>query len=240
MDTTFAVLTITAFLTATLSGILGMGGGILLLAVMAGYFPPSVTIPFHGAVQLVSNVSRATLSWRDIAWRILGPMIAGSVAGAVVGSQLAITLPESTYQFLMGAFILVFTWMPKFKSAPRVRGKFFWLGGVSTALSFIVGATGPLVAPFFLKEDLSKEAIVATKAGGQAITHLLKVGVFSLFGFQLAQHWPLFLSMTVAVLLGTALGKALLNRLPEPAFLLLFRVLITVLAGRMLVNSLLG
>lgn len=240
MDTTFAVLTITAFLTATLSGVLGMGGGIMLLAVMAGYFPPAVTIPFHGAVQLVSNVSRAAMSWRDIAWHILGPMIAGSIVGAAIGSQVVVSLPEASYQFLMGAFILIFTWMPKLKSAPRIRGKFFWVGGISTALSFIVGATGPLVAPFFLKEDLSKETIVATKAGGQAITHLLKVGVFSLFGFQLAQHLPLFLSMTVAVLLGTALGKALLNKLPERAFLLLFRVLITILAGRMLLRSLLG
>ncbi len=240
MDTTFTALTITAFLTATLSGVLGMGGGILLLAVMAGYFPPAVAIPFHGAVQLASNVTRAAISWRDIAWHILGPMVAGSILGALVGSQIAITLPEASYQFLMGAFILVFTWLPKFKSAPRIWGKFFWVGGVSTALSFIVGATGPLVAPFFLKEDLTKESIVATKAGGQATTHLLKVGVFSVFGFQLQQHWPLFLSMTAAVLLGTILGKALLNRLPERAFLLLFRALITILAGRMLIRSLIG
>ena len=120
MDTTFTVLTITAFLTATLSGVLGMGGGILLLAVMAGYFPPAVTIPFHGAVQLVSNVARAAISWRDIAWHILGPMVAGSILGALIGSQIAISLPEASYQFLMGAFILVFTWLPKFKSAPRI------------------------------------------------------------------------------------------------------------------------
>ncbi|MCA9256258.1 MAG: sulfite exporter TauE/SafE family protein, partial [Phycisphaerales bacterium] len=123
------ILIVAALATSALSGMLGMAGGILLLAIMFSVMDDATeVIPLHGAVQLVSNVSRATLSWRDIAWRILGPMIAGSVAGAVVGSQLAITLPESTYQFLMGAFILVFTWMPKFKSAPRVRGKFFWLG----------------------------------------------------------------------------------------------------------------
>lgn len=240
MDLQTIILVAAAFLTATLSGFLGMGGGILLLTVMAAYFPPAVLIPFHGAVQLVSNSVRATLSWRDISWRILLPMVAGSVVGAVAGSRIVVTLPEAGYQAVMGLFILVMTWMPPLKSVPRIRGKFFWLGGISTGLSLVVGATGPLLAPFFLREGLSKESIVATKAGGQATTHFLKVSVFSFLGFEFAAYWPLFVAMVVAVTLGTALGKALLGRLSERLFVALFKVLITVLAGRMVLTSVLG
>ena len=237
MDTQHIILIVAAFLTATLSGFLGMGGGILLLTIMAAYFPPATLIPLHGAVQLVSNGVRMTMSWRHISWIILVPMTLGSVVGVVVGSQVVLSLPETGYQLTMGVFILVMTWLPKFKSAPRIRGKFFWLGGISTALSLVVGATGPLLAPFFLKEGLKKETIIATKAGGQFVTHLLKVGLFSVLGFGLATHAWLFAGMVVAVTLGTACGKLLLGRVSERLFVLLFKALITVLAGRMVVMS---
>jgi uncharacterized protein len=234
------ILIIAAFLTATLSGFLGMGGGILLLTVMAAYFPPTVLIPLHGAVQLVSNSVRVTINWRHITWSILGPMIAGSLVGAALGSRVALALPETGYQLVMGLFILAMTWMPEFGAIPRIRGKFFWLGGLSTALSLFVGATGPLLAPFFLKEGLKKESIIATKAGGQATTHFLKVGVFSIAGFQLAQHAALFTGMVIAVTLGTAFGKLLLGKVSERVFVVLFKALVTLLAGRMVLKSLTG
>lgn len=240
MDSQSIILITAAFLTATLSGFLGMGGGILLLTIMAAYFPPAVLIPLHGAVQLVSNSVRLAINWRHVAWTILLPMTAGSIVGVILGSRLVLKLPDAGYQLAMGVFILLMTWLPKFKSAPAVPGKFFWLGGISTALSLIVGATGPLLAPFFLKEGLKKETIIATKAGGQAVTHLLKVGVFSLLGVQLVEHAALFAGMVVAVTVGTACGKLLLGRVSERLFIILFKVLITVLAGRMVVLSLLG
>ena len=240
MDSTFVILVAVAFLTATLSGILGMGGGVLLLSVMAIYFSPAVLIPFHGTVQLASNVSRLAVGWRAITWPILLPMLAGCGAGALAGSAAAISLPETGFQFAMGLFILVVTWAPQRKRPIRFPGKFFWVGAVSTALSFVVGATGVLTAPFFLNEGLTRESIVATRAGGQMATHLLKVGVFSALGFHLAEYWALVLGMVIAAALGSALGKVLLGRLSERVFLILFRGLITVLAGRMLVKSTVG
>lgn len=229
-----------AFFTAALSAVLGMGGGILLLAVMGIYFPPAVLIPLHGAVQLASNFARAVINWRAIAWRILGPMAAGCVLGAAVGSQLVLAIPEAIYQGILGVFILLMTWLPPFRAAPRVPGKFFWLGGISTALSMVVGATGALTAPFFLNEGLDKKGIIATRAGGMALTHLLKVGVFGLIGFQFARYWLLFAGMVVAVTLGTLAGNALLGRIPERTFVVLFRVVITLLALRMLLAAVWG
>ncbi len=240
MDSQFILLVIAAFLTATLSGFLGMGGGILLLTIMAAYFPPAVLIPLHGAVQLVSNGVRFAMNWRHGTWAILVPMTLGSIVGVVVGSQVVLSLPETGYQVTMGLFILLMTWLPKFKSVPAIPGKFFWLGGISTALSLVIGATGPLLAPFFLKENLTKENIIATKAGGQFVTHVLKVGVFSLIGFQLAEYAALFTAMVIAVTLGTAWGKLLLGKVSEKVFVMLYKVLITILAGRMVLKGLTG
>ena len=61
-----------AFLTAILSAIVGMAGGITLLSVMLLNLEPLVAIPLHGAVQLVSNGSRAWIQRSHIEWSIAG------------------------------------------------------------------------------------------------------------------------------------------------------------------------
>ena len=48
-----------AFLTSVLAGVMGMGGGVLLIAAMPGLVPVSAIFPLHAATQLASNLSRA-------------------------------------------------------------------------------------------------------------------------------------------------------------------------------------
>ncbi|HEX6016365.1 MAG TPA: hypothetical protein VFY87_32095 [Geminicoccaceae bacterium] len=38
----------TSFFTSMLTGALGLGGGIMMLAVIAAFLPPTVVIPVHG------------------------------------------------------------------------------------------------------------------------------------------------------------------------------------------------
>ena len=48
-----------AFLTSTVAGIFGLGGGVLLIVLMPGFVPAGAIIPLHAVVQLASNASRA-------------------------------------------------------------------------------------------------------------------------------------------------------------------------------------
>ena len=58
---TFIGLTVLSFFTATFGVVAGLGGGVLLLAVMATIFPPATLIPLHGTVLLGTNVGRGYL-----------------------------------------------------------------------------------------------------------------------------------------------------------------------------------
>lgn len=60
------ILTLTAFLTATISGVIGMGGGILLLATMFIFLPHGQAVPLHAAVQMASNGSRVVIFWEHV------------------------------------------------------------------------------------------------------------------------------------------------------------------------------
>ena len=52
------ILIIAAFFTSSISAVLGMGGGIILIGTMALIIPEGyVVIALHGIVQLISNIT---------------------------------------------------------------------------------------------------------------------------------------------------------------------------------------
>jgi uncharacterized membrane protein YfcA len=214
-----------------------MGGGILLMGVMATMLPPAVVIPVHGLVQLASNGSRAVLSWNAINWKIVWPFGIGALVGAAVGGQFAVSLPEDTSRIVLALFILAMTWVPTPKAAPKIPGKFFWVGMGSTFLSMFIGATGPLQAPFFLRDGLTKDSVIATKAATQVFQHITKVVAFIALGFAVGPFLPLIGVMIVAVILGSYAGKLVLNRVPEKLFFWFFKITITALAIHMLIRA---
>ena len=51
------ILIIASFITSSISAVIGMGGGIILLGIMAIFIPQGyLVIAFHGIIQLFSNI----------------------------------------------------------------------------------------------------------------------------------------------------------------------------------------
>jgi uncharacterized membrane protein YfcA len=228
----------TVFVTAILSGVLGMAGGIALLGVLLIELPPLVAIPLHGVIQLVSNGSRvvvqrqhARFDW--IAWYALPLIPAG-----LLGIRVAQALPEALVGGLIGGVVLLATWLPKRGSAAapttrRPRLRFLTLGTVSGFLNLVLGAIGPMIDPFFLGLGLSRQALVGTKAACQAIGHAVKVGLFGVTGFAFAEHVPLLVLGSQCAVASTFVGSRLLDKLSEQSFLWLYRSVLTALALRL-------
>ena len=233
----------TVFVTAVLSGILGMAGGIALLAVLLLYLPPLAAIPIHGAIQLISNGSRVVVQRRHarfdfIAWYSL-PLVPAGLVGLHVAKQLSAALVSGS----IGAVVLIATWLPRRgggeeTGALRPRTRFFALGAATGFLNMVLGAIGPMIDPFFLGLGLSRQALVGTKAACQAVGHAVKVGLFGMAGFAFAEHAPLLALGSVAAVAGTWVGSRLLDRLSEDGFLWLYRAVLTGLALRLVWQSL--
>ncbi|MCB0354942.1 MAG: sulfite exporter TauE/SafE family protein, partial [Bdellovibrionales bacterium] len=210
-------------------------GGLLLLCLMPGFIPNEVLIPVHGIVQFASNVSRAVFSPESISWKPIRYFLFGALLSVPIGVALLGLFRFDLLPLFLGIFILLATWikLPAWTDSPQA---FFPLGFVATGLSLFVGATGPLTAPFVQKlPNISRDGIVATSAVLMTVVHLLKLLTFGLAGVALLSQLPLAGCMIVSATCGSLVGTKLRGKLPEKNFRILFRLLVTFLALRMLV-----
>ena len=228
-----------ALLTAMVSAILGMGGGITLLAVMVILLPVKTVVPLHGIIQLLSNSTRLFLFRKSIFWPHVGRFAATALPCSLAGISLVKILDPASMRFLFGVFILFSLYVPirKISSLSRITRSFYLAGALAGSISLVVGATGPIIAPFFLNKDLRKDQIIATKATCQALVHVLKIPFFGLvLSFQFQDYTWLLVCMGTAVIVGTWFGKQILSKyVSERVFLLLYQALLTIVGLRLVI-----
>jgi len=76
------ILIIAAFATSMISAVIGMGGGITLLGIMALLIPEGyMVVALHGVIQLVSNTTRTTVFRAHIYRPIIRQFTPGIILG---------------------------------------------------------------------------------------------------------------------------------------------------------------
>lgn len=217
-------LIVTAFLTATLSGIFGMAGGLVLMGALALVLPVSAAFVTHGLLQLVANGWRAILHRRHVRWPILIHFCLASVVAAGVVAVLAFT-PSQPLVFLLLGLVPMLVWLPRnwmHLDAAR-RPDALLSGFLVTGLNLTAGVAGPLLDIFFVRTQLTRHEIVATKAATQVVSHLAKILVYGAPLFWAAQTaalpplWVFGLALPLSMA-GTALGGWVLDRMNDVDF----------------------
>jgi uncharacterized membrane protein YfcA len=219
--------------TAFLSGIFGMAGGLILIGVLLVVFPLPTAMVLHAITQMASNGWRATLWWRHIEWRTIAFSVAGSLVAVGLWS-IWLYVPDKAMALLMlGLSPFVVRAIPD-RLMPRTFGpaQVAGTGFVAMMLMLTTGVTGPLLDTMFLRSPFERRQIIATKAACQVFSHGFKLVYFGALIDQAGQVERWFLAVAVASsIIGTSLGKFLLERLSDKQFRVWSNRLITVLAS---------
>lgn len=240
------VVGVAAVLTSILSAVAGLGGGVILLLVIAQFVAPTVAIPIQGAIQLVSNGSRAALLRADISWPVVGWYAIALLPASFLGVAVATSLPEDAIRLVLAAFVLVLAWRPQLLkpagAAARMpsdsRGMLVGVGAASGFLNATVGASGPFTSPFLKAVTLSHKAFVASAAASQVLAHLAKLLAFSADGWSIADHWDVIGVGIGGVIVGSWIGTRLLDRVSDAGLDTLFKIVLTALALRVVFTAL--
>lgn len=230
----FAALTAGAFLTHFFGMVVGAAGGLMLLAILATVFPPMVVIPLHTVVQLVSNMGRVAIMWSYVVRELILPFLGGAIIGAAAGAQIFVALPAGLLQGIIAVFILLALWLPKLAQLGGTRRRFIVVGFAATFLGVFVSATGTLVGPFVHHATPDRRNYVATFGALMAVMHAAKLVAFMSVGIALHAYAPLIAALIAAGILATWVGRFALDHVPEKFFRTVFRVILTLLAIRLM------
>jgi len=231
-----AGLMLVSFSTSGITAMLGIGGGVLLLAVLASVLPIQVVVPVHGAIQLGSNATRAAVFRRNIDKSWLLTFGIGAAFGIYLGALLA-PLPERMLKVML-AFCLLLSLWPSPSAGRPPSGRLLFLTGWGTSfLTMFAGGTGPLVAAILMGRS-GRPTVIGTHAALMSLQHSMKIAAFSFLGFQFHSWIPFITVMIACGYLGAAVGMRLSLRLPETLFRSAFRTIIVLLAARLIWTAL--
>ncbi|MBS9403471.1 sulfite exporter TauE/SafE family protein [Halomonas sp. TRM85114] len=227
------VLILLSVATSALTAAVGVGGGVLMIMALAQVMPAAALIPVHGMVQLGSNAGRAAMTWRHVDRAVLAAFVPGAMLGALVAAWLLVRLPAGILELCIAAFVLYTCWGSGLPKRALGRVGVFVAGAITTLLSSLVGASGPLVAAFIKQGQAGRLASVATFSACMLLQHLTKAFVFGVAGFVFRDWLVLILIMVAAGFVGTWLGLRLLHRVTDHRFDFLFKWVLTLLAVRL-------
>jgi uncharacterized protein len=237
------VILVTVLVTAFISGIFGMAGGLILMGVLAAMLPVATAMVVHGAVQMVSNGYRAFL-WRQyIDWRVFRRYALGALAGFLVLLVVA-WRPEARAVYLFLGLTAMLVWMPKswLRLDILQRGQAELAGFAVQALNTLGGVAGPLLDIFFVTTEMDRRAIVATKSVTQVLAHLVKIVFWGVPVMAAAGEaafppvWFFVLAVPLSML-GTTLGGKLLERMSDVDFKRAMKWLVTAIGAAMLLKA---
>ena len=216
----------TVLATAIISGVLGMAGGLALMAVLASLLPVSGAMILHGAVQAASNGARFLFLRDRMMWGVLPWYGAGAALSVLVFVSLAVVPDPALVLILVGSFPWLARLLPTLRGLDvRNPGTATACGATVTAAQLLAGASGPLLDAFYLETDVDRRTIVATKAFTQTVGHLLKIGyyvwvsrtVLTELPGNVPTPWLIAGGMALAIV-GARIGTLLLARLDDRQF----------------------
>ena len=232
-DTTALIIIAGSFVASIFNAAFSAGGALIILAITSTVLPVQAIVPIHSTLLIGSTLTRAMFFWEYIDWKIVIPFLIGALLGAFIGAPIYIELPESVVALAIGGVMLIAIWLPSVSWRPRLRHPWAIVGFIHSLLSTLF-AYGAVMHAVILHTGLNRRQIVGTMGGCLSGMSLFKIVGYASFGFDYSPYYHVIAAAVIVSLIGTAIGKMIVDKLSEQKFRMIFRVLVTVTALRLL------
>jgi uncharacterized protein len=225
-----------SFLSTAISSAFGIGGGFVMIALLSTILPISAMVPVHSAMMVGLSLSRTWYFRKDIHWPIVVPFVLGAVIGAFSGTGLYIDLPEVFIAVSIAVLMLLAVWLPEIKFKRKIPHPFFLVGLIHSFLSSLF-SFGGLYQPVMVRTKLNKLQITATLSAGLMSMNLFKISGYHTFGFDFRPYLTVMLVAILVAFPAAKMGKAMLHTISEKQFRMVFKLIMTVFAIRLLYRA---
>jgi hypothetical protein len=218
---TYAFVLIVGLCAGALSGIIGTGSTIILLPVLVYQFGPKQAVPIMAVAALMSNVGKVLAWWREVDWRAFAAYSVTGVPAAALGARTLLALPPRVVDVALGAFFLLMIPLGRWLHRRAFRIGLWQLAIVGAIIGFLTGiviSTGPLSVPAFTSYGLLKGAFLSTEAASSLALFVSKIATFRELGALPLPSIVRGLIIGAAVMGGSFVGKAVVQRMSTQAF----------------------
>jgi uncharacterized membrane protein YfcA len=222
-----------AFFASTLAAIAGFGGAAILLPLLVVMFGVRDAIPILTVAQLIGNGSRVWFNRQQLEIPVVGWFALGGIPAALIGGFLFASAPIGFLIRLLGVFLIVtvlYRHLGKSSALKIPLRGFAILGAVMSFLSALLGSVGPIMIPFFLAYGLVKGSLIGTEALATVVMHVTKLVAYKRVSILSPNSIAIGVGLGCIMILGSYLGKKILDRLPERLFVLLIETTL-IIAG---------
>jgi len=137
------------------------------------------------------------------------------------------------YALIIAVLLYTLIRPKKFPAIKLYQRGFFCLGFATGFLGVLIGVIGPLISPFFLRDDLSSHEVVANKSFLQTSVHLAKLPVFIYLGFSYIEYALPLIFFILSGMLGTVVGLKLLSKFSKKTFDNIFKIFLFLVTIKM-------
>ena len=223
MENAFAAgVFVVAAVAAAIASVTGFGIGSLLTPTLGLAAGTKIAVAAVSLPHFIGTAIRFWLLKRDIDRSVLWRFGIASAAGGLTGALLHSRASTPALSIVFGS-LLIFVAISELSGLAKrmqLHGTVALVGGaLSGLLGGLVGNQGGIRSAALLGFDLPKRAFVATATATGLIVDLARLPVYLWTeGSSIAEIWPLTVTATAGVILGTLFGGRLLSRVPDKQF----------------------
>lgn len=164
---TLVVLSAISFVAAVVSGMSGMGGGLIVSIFITPVVGVDALVPTISLAMLIAHVVRVWVYRHDVKWREALLVTAVAVPAAVVGSSFYASLTSAAIGAVIGIFLIVTVPARRYLQKRSFRLSAPGLMACSAGYGFVSGTTlggGLLIIPVLMSAGVLGMNLLATDA----------------------------------------------------------------------------
>jgi uncharacterized membrane protein YfcA len=219
---TFLILAICAGFAWFISTLAAGGGALLLIPIASLLLAPAAVAPTITLTALIANPGRLWLFRRHIDYSLLKWQLPGTLVGTLLGAWFLSELHSDGLLLCIGLFLLSTPLQQRFSKLKRwshlPRPLFLPISCSVALVSSVAGATGPVMNPFYLAANLTKEQLIATKAVNSLLLQTLKLIAYGSLGILTGNILLAGGMMGIGAIMGVWLAKNHLAKINQARF----------------------
>src|SRR3989338_2342207 len=208
-----------SWLAATIFGIAGFGGSLIILPVFSYLIGAKKAIPILTIAWMMGNLSRAAFGYKEIQWRPVVYFCVGALPAAVLGARMFVELPAGVVLKAIGIFLLVVV-IYRHISIKFILPEAWFIpwGALVGFLSSVLGSAGPIGAVAFLSLNLAPTAYVASEAVTAVLMHFTKTVVYGRYALITPEDLKMGILLGLAMVAGSWTARKFIKKLPGKVF----------------------